>query len=74
MKTFATIVAAIVGLLIIGAILAILLAFPVMWLWNYAVVGTIAGVAPLTFWKALALMLLSSFLFKSSGVSSSKKD
>ncbi len=72
MDTFIKIVGVLIGLIVIGIILSVLLAFPVMWLWNFAVVGTIAGVAPLTFWKALAMMILCTFLFKSSGSTSSK--
>lgn len=62
--------AAIIGLLTVAILLSFLLAFPVMWLWNYAVVGTIAGCSALTFWKAWCLMVLCSFLFKGTSVSS----
>jgi len=72
METVTKIIGVVVGILIIGIIISLIFAFPVMWLWNYAVVGTIAGVAPLTFWKALAMMVLCSFLFKPLGSGSSK--
>lgn len=58
------ILAAIIGILVLAVGLSLLLAFPVMWLWNFAVVGTIAGASTLTFWKAWCLMILCHFLFK----------
>lgn len=66
------VVGIVVGLLVVALFLSFLFAWPVMLLWNYAVVGTIAGVAPLTFWKSWCLMVLCAFLFKSTAGSSSK--
>lgn len=55
-------------ILVIGA----LMAFPVMWLWNGCLVGTIAGISPITsFWHAWGILILCGFLFKSSSKSSS---
>lgn len=48
--------------LIIG--MALLLAFPVMWLWNW-LMPVIFGLVKISFWQALGLNLLSSFLMKS---------
>jgi hypothetical protein len=57
----------VVGIIAIAFVFAILLAFPVMWLWNGCLVGLIAGINPITsFWQAFGLMLLCSLLFKSS--------
>lgn len=48
-------------------VFAILMAFPVMWLWNACLVGLVAGINPITsFWQAFGIMLLCSLLFKSS--------
>lgn len=57
--------AAIIGIIILALGLSLLFAFPVMWLWNFAIVGTIAGASTITFWKAWCLMVLCHFLFKS---------
>lgn len=57
--------------LVMGAILALLTAWPVMLLWN-AVVPTIFGLQAISFSEALCLSLLSSILFKSTPSSSSK--
>lgn len=54
---------------IIIAYIAIVLALPIMLLWNYVIVDF--GLPELTFWKALCLRVLCSFLFKNN---SSKKD
>lgn len=48
--------------LVITAV-AILLAFPVMWLWNSCLVGTVEGIHEITFWKALGLIVLFQVLF-----------
>lgn len=60
-------------LLVIGTLLivAIVLALPVMWLWNY-LMPDIFGLIKIDFWQALCLNLLCGVLFKSS--SSSSKD
>lgn len=59
-----TIFTATVGIIVLALGLSLLFAFPVKWLWNYAVVGTITGVSPISFWKAWCLMILCHFLFK----------
>ncbi|HLD90538.1 MAG TPA: hypothetical protein VI911_05915 [Patescibacteria group bacterium] len=48
--------------LIIG--IGLLLAFPVMWLWNW-LMPTIFGLMKLTFWQSLGINLLCGFLFRS---------
>lgn len=54
------------GTLILGVAAAIVALFGllVMWLWNTCVVGTIVGVNPITFYKAIGLLILSILLFK----------
>ena len=56
---------AVVGAIVMAILLGFLLAFPVMWLWNY-VMPVVFALPTLTFWKAWALLILSNFLFKSS--------
>ena len=57
---------ALVGMI---CLLGLVLAFPVMWLWNYAMpVATGAGV--IGYWHAWCLLVLSSLLVKSASSSS----
>lgn len=50
-------------------IVAVLLAWPVQWLWNNALLGAIEGVNPIGFWQALGINFLASILFKSTKTS-----
>lgn len=50
--------------ILLGVILSLLLAWPVVWLWNFAVAPTIDGVHELTFWQAYCLSLLVSIVFR----------
>lgn len=54
---------------IIAALIAVLVAFPVMLLWN-AVVPSIFGLTTINFTQALYLSMLTSILFKSTSSSS----
>lgn len=45
----------IVALFVLIAVLAILLTFPFMWIWNYAVVAAISIAKPISFWVAFWL-------------------
>lgn len=56
-------------LLLTITIVAILLAWPVQWLWNNALLGAIEGVNPIGFWQALGINFLASILFKSTKTS-----
>jgi len=59
-----------VGALILFALLVIagglLLSLPVMLLWNYCLVGAVAGVAEIGWLQAWGILILCGFLFKSS--------
>lgn len=46
------------------AVLAIILTIPVLLLWNW-LMPDLFGLKSITFWQALGILLLSSFLFKS---------
>lgn len=54
----------IAGILLI-AIMAALMAFPTMWLWNSCLEPAVDGVNSIGFWQALGLNVLFSILFKS---------
>jgi hypothetical protein len=68
MKEFITIAATLIGLV---AIVAILLGYPLMLLWNW-LMPTIFNLPEITFWQAIGLNFLSTILFKSS-ISTDKK-
>jgi len=61
-------VGTVVGLAIAGlvglAIVAIIIAFPTMWLWNW-LMPVIFSLPEIGFWQALGLNLLSGILIKS---------
>lgn len=65
------VIGAIIGFALLVVVVAIVMAFPLMWCWNY-VMPDLFGLAELDFWHALVLGMLSGMLFKSS--SSSSKD
>jgi len=60
MKT--TIEATLTAILII-ALVALILGFPLMWLWNW-LMPTIFNLPEITFWQALGLNALATILFK----------
>jgi uncharacterized RDD family membrane protein YckC len=69
MKTaFSVFAIAVLAVMLIG----VLIAFPVMLLWNYCLVGAVAGVSEITFLQAWGLYILSNLMFKTSV--SNKKD
>ena len=60
---------AVIGLLLV---LAVILAFPIMWLWNFCLVPAMPTIlVKIGFWQALGIKLLIGLLGYSS---SSKKD
>ena len=50
--------------------MAMILAFPTMWLWNGVLVDAVDGINQITFFQALGLNLLFSILFKSNNIKS----
>lgn len=68
MNTFKNLMIILIGLLI----LALLLALPTAWLWNW-LMPSIFGLRSITFLEALGLNVLSAILLKPS-ISSSKKE
>jgi len=69
-KVFIVIGAAIVGILTI-VFLSFVLSWPVMWLWNNALVGAVIGVNEVSWVQAWGISVLFGLLFKSN-VSTSK--
>jgi hypothetical protein len=67
MNNFITAILTALGMM---AVVAILLAWPVQWLWNNALLGAIDGLNPIGFWQALGINFLCSILFKSSNSNS----
>ena len=68
----------ITGIIGVIVLIALIMGFPTMWLWNYLVpslfpgavaAGTVA--AKITFWKGFWLNVLCAILFKSNTVSKS---
>lgn len=60
-------------ILVIVAIIALVVAFPIMLLWNW-LMPVIFGLTTINIWQALGLGLLSGMLFKSTSFNSSKND
>jgi len=52
------------GVFFVIAIIATIMAFPTMWLWNY-VMPYLFGLKEINFWMALCINLLSGILFRS---------
>ena len=71
MKAFEILIAVIGGVAFLVS-LSLLLSLPVYFLWNECLVGAIDGVKEVTWLQAWGLMILSSFLFKTTV--STKKD
>jgi len=62
-KVFA-IIGMVLGGVVIAAVMALLLGFVVMWLWNW-LMPAIFGLPTITFWQAWGLVVLAHILFKS---------
>jgi hypothetical protein len=59
------------GFIALILIIGLLISWPLMLLWNGCLVGTVAGIGPLTsIWHAWGILILSAFLFKSTTTSS----
>ena len=69
MKDVGTAALAFIGIIVL---VGLLIGFPLMWLWNWLMVG-LFGLPVIGFWQAVGLYLLSNILFKSSTSNSNKK-
>jgi hypothetical protein len=52
----------ILGTLALFGLAAVLMAYPIMLLWNSCLVPAIGGVAKISFWQAFGIKLLISFI------------
>jgi len=73
MNKITEIIGTVLLVLFIVAVLAFILAFPTLWLWNW-LMPAIFGLTKITFWQAVGINILSGILFKSSSSSSKKSD
>lgn len=69
---FASIVSVVITVILLAFLISLILALPVMWLWN-ATLPEMFGFKEIGLWMAWKLAFLSSLLFKSSNVSTSKE-
>lgn len=53
----------------LGAVIAIVLAWPTQWLWNNALIGAVDGFNPIGFWQALGINILCGILFRNNNSS-----
>jgi hypothetical protein len=58
--------------LLVGALVALVFAFPTMLLWNW-LMPNLFGLPIITFWESLGLCILARFLFGAGASSSSSK-
>jgi hypothetical protein len=62
-----------VALISLAVFFSFLLSWPVMWLWNNALVGAVVGVNEIGWLQAWGINILCSFLFKSSVTKKTEK-
>jgi hypothetical protein len=48
----------------LAVLVSLLLAWPIVWLWNFAVAPVFDNIHEITFWQAYCLSLLVSILFR----------
>jgi len=58
-------IAAILTAILLIALVAVILGFPLMWLWNW-LMPSIFNLPEITFWQALGLNALATIFFKQS--------
>ena len=64
---------AFIGIAGLIVLVGLLLSWPVLLLWNGCLVGTVAGISPLSsIWHAWGILILCGFLFKGVSASSSE--
>lgn len=62
----------ILGGVAVSIVIDLLLAFPLMWAWNYAL-PTLFGLPQVSYWQAFCLLIVSTLLVKSQTVNNSSK-
>lgn len=64
MGNFMTALGALFAFIAVIIVVGLVLSLPVMLLWNYCLVGAVAGVSEIGWLQAWGIMLLCAFLFK----------
>jgi len=72
MDTFLKLLGAAVAGLFLTVFVALLVGFPIMWLWNW-LIPAIFGLVQINIWKAIGLNLLCGLLLRSSMSTKSNK-
>jgi hypothetical protein len=62
-----------IGIVIVCMILALIVAWPFMLIWNYAVVAAISVANPINFWQAFWLSVFCALFISGDGKSVSKE-
>jgi hypothetical protein len=57
---------------VVAAVLSLLMAWPFMWLWNYAVVSALTVAKPIGYWVAFWLLMFVSLFIAGSASRASK--
>ena len=60
-----TVPQAILTALGVALVTTVIVAWPIQWLWNNALVGAVDGINLIGFWQALGITFLCNVLFKS---------
>ena len=63
----------VLGVIALLACLSLALAWPFMWLWNYAIVSAIKVANPINYWVAFWLMMFIALFVRSTRSSGSSK-
>ena len=66
------VIVSILSAIAIVGIIAVLLGFPIMWLWDW-LMPELFGLKEITFWQAVGINLLTGLLFRESNSYSSKE-
>jgi hypothetical protein len=66
MKNLIVVAAYVIGGIASLVLLSFVLSWPVMWLWNNALVGAVTGINQVTWLQAWGISTLSGLLFKTS--------
>lgn len=69
MEEFMKLIGVIVSIVLIAMFLGLLLAFPVMWLWNW-LIPSMFGLKIINVWEAWGIIVLCNLLFKSTSTNS----
>lgn len=72
MNDLSKVIVTFIAALAVVVVLSLLMAYPIMWLWNWALVPAVDGINLISFWQAYGLNILFTILFKSTNYKSNK--